>query len=335
MNMQVDIVQVALEKLSHLTGLKWKWEPRNDAASDSLIITDRQSGKEWLMAPTAFERVGGLQWNALQKQLRKAKNQILIAAKISPAMREKLRTLDFSYLDSGGNAFVKQRDLYLLIESKDEYPDLPKEKRKLFTKTGLLLVFHLLAAPSALGKTYREWAEALDISLGSVTNTMSLLKEQGYLLKKGDNQWRLHNREQLLEHWVQAYREGPWEQAIWGRYRFADKEIQHNWQQVALPAGACWSGEPAAYMLNAYLRPAKWILYTSGDVPALMKTLRILPDKNGEVWVLRKFWNETIIPPTEAISPALLVFADLADDNDARTVETAKLFYDEFLANQL
>jgi hypothetical protein len=335
LNMSIGIIQLTLEKLTHLTGLMWKWETRDDPADGVLSITDDQSGKEWLINTTALDRVGGLQWNALKKDLRKAKKQILLATKISPAIREKLRASGLSYLDSGGNAFVKQQGLYLLIECKDKYPDLPKEKRKLFTKTGILIVFHLLASPSAIEMTYREWVEALDISLGSVTNTLSLLKERGYLLKKGEGHWRLHNREELLHQWVHAYREGLREQLVLGRYRFADKAMQKNWLELRLPAGTCWSGEPAALMLNAYLRPAKWTLYTTGDVSELMKALRILPDNDGEVWVLRKFWNEEIIAPKEELAPALLVYADLADDNDARTVETAQMLYDEFLTNQL
>ncbi len=53
-------------------------------------------------------------------------------------------------------------------------------------------------------------------------------------------------------------------------------------------------------------------------------------DPNGEVEILRRFWQ--FKKPESALAPTLLVYADLLAIGDARCLETAKLFYDQILA---
>jgi hypothetical protein len=53
-------------------------------------------------------------------------------------------------------------------------------------------------------------------------------------------------------------------------------------------------------------------------------------DPAGEVEILRRFWRFDDQEP--ALTPTLLVYADLLAIGDARCMDTAKLLYDGILA---
>lgn len=219
-----------------------------------------------------------------------------------------------------------------MIDGQKDYPPAARVKRRLFTKTGLLIVFHLLASGQARNATYRELAETLDVSLGSVTNVMRQLQEKGFLLKTSRTQWRLHKKEELLQNWISAYAEQWQPELLLGRFRFADRSAK--WEEIKLPPKTCWSGEPAAWRRTRYLSPAELTLYTNQDIRTLMKSMRLLPEEKGNVLAYRKFWDDTLLPPKNELAPDLLIYSDLIASGEGRNFETAQIIYDEFLKDQ-
>lgn len=54
-----------------------------------------------------------------------------------------------------------------------------------------------------------------------------------------------------------------------------------------------------------------------------------MPDTNGEIEVYETFWEKGY--EKEKCAPPLLVYADLIINGDKRSLETAKIIYDQYL----
>lgn len=327
-------VMQGLHKLQELSGLDWRWAESKNKIDGVLEVSGEKSHQKHQFPVILKSTVVKTQLGELYKALQENKQLMVIAGKISPGIREQLRNWNMGYLDSAGNVYVNTGDYFIFIEGQKEYPAAVQEKRSLFTKTGIRVVFHLLSAPETQQYTYRELAESLDVSLGSITNAMQQLKQQGFLLKTSPSGWRLHDRKELLKKWTAAFAEKLKPDLLIGRFRFASRE--QNWEKVELPPDTYWGGEPAACMLTRYLRPAEWTLYSSQDIRALMKNLRLLPDDGGKVWVYHKFWSDALLPQqNHKTAPNLLVYSDLIASGEERNLETAQKLYDEFIKDQL
>jgi hypothetical protein len=77
--------------------------------------------------------------------------------------------------------------------------------------------------------------------------------------------------------------------------------------------------------------PLKLDLYTKETKTELMKKWRLIPDPTGKIQLYEKFWNNKT---DQKYAPEILVYADLILTNDPRCMETAKMIYDKYLANE-
>jgi hypothetical protein len=93
-----------------------------------------------------------------------------------------------------------------------------------------------------------------------------------------------------------------------------------------------WGGEPGAALLTNYLTPENFTLYTDGHWQEVMQTLKLLPDKNGDIEVLDMFWRQENRDWTKPIVPPLLIYADLMGSRIGRNLETAKLIRENELS---
>ena len=90
-----------------------------------------------------------------------------------------------------------------------------------------------------------------------------------------------------------------------------------EWRVIVLPDTLSWSGEPAAALLDKYLAPQRWDIYTTDTANPLISTGRMIPDPQGNIFVYRKFWKEQD-------TPLLIIYADLLATQDDRCREAAE-----------
>ena len=83
-----------------------------------------------------------------------------------------------------------------------------------------------------------------------------------------------------------------------------------------------WGGECASNLLNGYLTPELFELYTETPFSNLMKT-GATRTTEGVIYVYQKFWKGDVMP-------CILIYADLVSSGDSRCIEAAnKLLKDE------
>ena len=180
----------------------------------------------------------------------------------------------------------------------------------------LKIVFHLLQDKRNVGKPFRQIAAETGTSVGSVHGTMTDLTERGYLIDNGMTRV-LRKRSSLIDRWAMFYGENMKDKLFLCRFKFLTPEVADQWQNLVLPDSLSWSGEPAAALLEGYLTPQRWDIYTADTANPLISTGRMIPDPKGDIFVYRKFWKEQG-------TPLLIVYADLLATQDDRCREAAE-----------
>lgn len=256
---------------------------------------------------------------------------ILIAQYISKEAANQLKEREFNYIDIAGNAFVKKGDLVIYIEGQKRRTATLTNQSRAFQEAGVKIIFHLLSEPENLQDSYREIAQKVGVSLGSVSNVMAELEELNYLIKTKEKRV-LKNKEELLERWLVEFNTVLKPRIIRSRMKFIDTDMAQNWRHTGLNqtgSDILWGGESAGAILTDNLRPQEFTIYSNLELPEIAKTLRLVPDKTGNVEVRQKFWQNNNWNKNTV--PALLIYTDLMNSGYGRNVEIANQIFENEL----
>ena len=182
-------------------------------------------------------------------------------------------------------------------------------------KTEVFITFYLLQDKTNLSKNIRQMAADLDLSIGSVHNTLQHLQEEGFLIENNDKRI-LRKRAQLIDLWAKAYATLK-PKYLLCRFTFLNQQVRDLWQNIVLPETLSWGGEPAAALQDHFLFPERWDVYTADNANGLIATGRMIPNPQGEIFVYKRFWQENG-------TPILVIYADLLATNDDRCQEVAE-----------
>lgn len=227
-----------------------------------------------------------------------------------------------NYLDVAGNCNIRKNNLVLLIEGKKIERTARVNQPRAFQEAGIKLIFQFLIDPEKVQLTYRELAERADISLGSVGTIMQELIDTSFILKTKQTM-KLKNTKELLNRWITAYHDVLRPRLFKKQMRFVRQESYNKWKEINLDQTiglAFWGGEPGANLLNGYLHPGLFTIYTERNWQSF-KDIELVPDENGKVEVLEMFWG----PQTYKGIPPVLIYADLMRSGSDRNTETANM----------
>lgn len=250
--------------------------------------------------------------------------QLLIAPYISPAMADECRRIDLNFIDTSGNAFIRVPGCHVFITGIPRRSDVQiKTTTGMWTRpSALRVIFNLLTQRALVDGTQRDIADAAGVSLGSVGPVIKDLENLGFLSRGIDGPRRLLSAESLEMEWATHYTVSLRDKLNPKRY----KPLNDSWwKDASLDAEkAQWGGEVAAFHLTNYLKPVEATIYSKIPRSDLMVLYRLKPDPKGSVEVLDAFWplSKSAGPSTV---PPLLVYADLLNSRDDRSLEAAQL----------
>jgi hypothetical protein len=270
---------------------------------------------------------------AMIPQLKALLNDLLqvlvIAEYITPQARKMLRNENIAYADGVGNIYLTDDGLYVFIETNERGRKQLKSNTRAFTKAGLKVLYVLLMHPEYINeKTYRFLENEVGVALDTINKTYKALQHDKYLIPKNKNSYEWNNRKQLLIKWANEYVQTLKPKLNQRKFRAVDKTVQ--WKDIRLPEGACWGGENAGEKYTNYLIANHWTVYANMDTIEPTKQLKWIPDPEGNITVIEKFWKDE--KNNEFVTP-LLAYADLLEDNEPRKLETAEKIYNEYLQN--
>jgi len=326
------IMHDALEQLLHHTGITAKVESARTADVDGKIHF-QYNGKPYEAFIEVKKHIRGHQLTELALLKKKYAPLILITEYIYPKMKDELRKENIGYLETNGNIYFKNKDIFLWLEGQKNKAAIKEKTGRAFTKTGLKLVFHFLLNEQLINLTYRDMANRTAIGFGNINVIINDLKNQGFVLQVDKQTYKLANKKELLQRWMVAYEEKLKPALRIGAFRFLKEEDFIHWKRIPLQNMKTWWGaEPAADLFTNYLKPGELTLYTVENKQELIKHYRLIPDEKGNVKAYQKFWhydevNDNVVPP-------LLIYIDLMNTGDRRCIETAQKIYDKLLQNQ-
>ena len=268
---------------------------------------------------------------ATMKYKKDDKRQLLLITQyVNPLLSAELASNGINYLDCAGNClirYIKKGSLIFQISNQGRKNMEPKTKTyPVFQDAGLKVVFYLLQDISNVKKPYREIKEQTGVSLGSVKNVLDELARRGFVCET-QNGRIIKDKKQLLDLWVSNYNEILKPKLFLGNMAFRTEDKRNEWNNIELPQGMVWGGEPASNLKNGYLQPGSFDIYTELPAAHIMRTGTVKQDVNGEIHLYKKFWTwET----SDGKVPAILIYADLMGSGNSRCLEAAqRIFEDE------
>lgn len=331
-NKEIEIIQRALEAFNKLTGLDFTIEGREvniDGRKADAIISLHVNGKvvRYVVETKKFLTQGKVLMAIDQlKQFRQ--KGIIVTDYVNPNLADLLRELNIPFIDIAGNAYINEPPVYILIKGNKQIM-AKKQKTRAFQPAGLKVLFAFLCQPELVNAPYREIAEKAKVALGTVGWVIRDLKEGGFLVEMGKRGRKLLNRGKLLERWVEAYPENLRPKLIVGRYQ-ADEDEWWKFTQIQ-DFNAYWGGEVAAAKITQYLKPQIATIYIRNDPAKLLLQKKLAKKPDGNVEILKAFWEIEYNWPYKELVPPLLIYADLFATGDTRNIETAKIIYEQEL----
>ena len=332
-NQEQIIIDRAVDNLLTTAQIKGNWEQKGLPTLDgmlSLTFTNEVSTYN-------VEIKGELRNQALPQiylHNEEFKPFMLVANRISSAIKKQLQINNVAYLEANGNFYLKEGNKMFWIDAHEPLKIENDNRNRAFTKTGLKVLFAFLENPTFINQSYRQISEQTGTSIGNITNIIQGLKQENFILSINKNTLKLNNVESLITKWVDGFTKNLKTTLRVGTFRFLKEHDLLAWRDLALETTkTVWGGEPAGELLTNYLHPAEFTLYTDESRNELIKNYKLIPDEKGNVKVYQKFWK--IDNSAQKTAPPLIVYADLMAINDRRCTETAQKIYDEYLQTQL
>lgn len=328
---QGQYIAIALENLEKKTGITGKWRSKGQVGLDGIL--DLFINKERFSLNVLVKNE--LRNYQLPTIIDASINNfplLLIANHIFPKIKDELRRHNIPYLETNGNIYLQHHGSFLWIEHQNTTTRNIQKSNRVFTKTGLNVLLHFLLNEEDINLPYRELAAKTNVALGNVNNVIHGLMDLGYLIKLDSKQFKMINKKELLEKWMTNYADKLKPSLKIGQFRFLKNDFL-DWKSLHLKNNKTWwGGEAAGDLLTDFLRPENLTLYTTETRSELIKNYQLIPDEQGNIEVYQKCWynnelNANTVPP-------LLVYADLMNEGDRRSVETAKKIYHEYLQNR-
>lgn len=331
MNNEEQILGV-LTKLEENAGIRWNFE-HSDSDVDGTIDLYINNYKEHFTIEFKKE-LRDYQLPKLVDLNQTHGRLMVIAERIFPTLKEKLRKEKINYLDIAGNVYIRTDHSTIWLDGF-KHEDIKKPvTNRAFTKTGLKMVFYLMLHKDSINMPQRMLANATGVALGNIKNVIVGLKEAGYVLKIGPKRLRLQNKKALLDRWIAGYGETLKPSLHIGNFKLQKGHpFQELNNELIAPGKTVWGGEPAGEWLTDYLKPKILTIYTVEKRNQAMVKWKLMPAPEGDLRVYDKFWKDEI-NDAHPYAPELLVYADLLLTGDPRCIETARIIYEKHLKDE-
>ncbi len=339
------IANRALEQLRFQTGLVGHVSGAPSAASspqthEAVVSFDRLKTRL-----VTYLRDGPVTGRAMIDFIEAAKGagNLVISDYINEEDAERFRESNINYLDNVGNAYLNLAPVYIFIQGKKPRDNYALDKaEKLFTETGLRVIYALLTQPNLLNASYRKIADQAGVSMGTIGWVLRELKNQEFIVNyKSRYAWG--QRVKLVKKWVEEY---PYlrDKFTLGVYYTQDKSWWQNCDFTRYEA--VLGGEVSATeSIRGFAAQNAELFIGKHKQQSLIHDLGFIPAKDVEglgsmvsdlglarIELLNKFWGveyrSGLFRPN--VHP-LLTYASLMDSWDPKSRELAAKTARQFL----
>ena len=258
---------------------------------------------------------------------------ILLARHIPRPVAERLIEAHVNFADDVGNVHLALGDRYnWTVVGKPAAQ--PVSQRRPITAAQLQLLFQLVTHPDSAKWPVRRLELAAGISKSKAAQARQQLVAEGLLTVRG-KEYRLGAKNLLVERLSSGYAQVLRPKLLAGRFRFPEKTAEMFLARLrnSTPPGIKYAltGGPAADLLQHFYRGPEAPMFLEPSSRRAAQELRLLPDREGPVTLLRAFgelvfWQEH---DHHMLAPPWLIYAELLNSNDPRAWEAAREFQKE------
>jgi hypothetical protein len=277
-------------------------------------------------------------WIGLAQSQPKARPLMLFAPYVSGPMGARLREAGVQYVDQAGNMHLSlpgarkgHAGLIALVEGKR--PPRTKPSDTAWRAPSYQVLLALLAHPELVSAPLRTLAREAGVSTSPALQVQRKLLASGWVVEeRGARRFTPRGRESALGLWLAGYHTTLRPQLLVGRYRprgaLAPEELELHIDRSARGAlQFWWGGAAAAHRLDGYYRGDRTVLHVEGDdlaVGSLASLLRLMPDPDGPVVVLRLPGHAALDAAHKDGVHPLLAWAELLEEGNDRAGEAAQ-----------
>jgi hypothetical protein len=264
----------------------------------------------------------------------KDRRPLLLLARYVPApSADKLIEAGVSFVDQAGNVHLMLGKSYGRTVVGKRERQRAKEARTITAAKGQLL-FTFAAYEQASTWTVRQLAEASGVGKSNVATIRKQLVEEGILTRT----FHLRDDKQLEGQLLSAYEQVLRPKLLINRFRAAEssaKQFLGRVRDAFAKASLKWSltGGPAAFELQRFYKGSEIPIFIGSLADATLRELRVLPDRNGPLILLRAFGTVPFWKEIHRITIAhpWLIYCELMYSSDPRAHEAAEQLKAEFL----
>jgi hypothetical protein len=322
-NQVVDNAKYNFERLTLWT-LKVQKSTRSEVFDGIAEIKNKQN-KLRLVAEIKNE-IKNTDIIAILNLKKQSETFLIIAQYIPKPIRERFKAENINYIESSGNCFISTNGIFIYIDNQKAQPQRVSSKNKMYTEGGMRFIYACFLHPELLNASFRVIANETELALGSVGPILEGLADENFIQLRATARI-LVDKPRLFETWINHFGSTMRAHLFQRRFAFINQEARNNWQNMTLE-NAFWGGEPAAYMLDNYLFPESFTLYSNLSLHELMVRYKLVPDVKGDVlWMLPPFTHQRL----PKLADEYLVCAELMQSSDSRCLEAAQRIKEKYI----
>ena len=264
-----------------------------------------------------------------------AQGAIVLARYIPRRAAEALMEANINFADEVGNVHLRLGDAFNWTCIGIAAPG-PLSKRRPTSPAQIQLLFQFVTIPESVNWPLRQLESSAGISKSKAALIRRQMIQEGVLIAKG-KQYQPGPASLLAKRLTSGYSQVLRPKLTVGKFRPAEKTTQLFLARLRreAPAGVRYAltGGPAADLLQHFYRGQELPLFVEPSTRTAIQQMRLLPDRDGPVTILRAFgelvfWEKR---KQQTIAPPWLIYAELLDSPDPRAHEAAAEFRREFI----
>jgi len=337
---QVEAFVRLLKEVPFIRDVRLDRSRTEASTSDGLLtILDRERRRFRFQVQIRTSYFDNASVNALIANARVAERgtalPVLIMARYVPRPTgERLLEGGVNFVDLVGNMHLVIGLQERTILGRSE-PKRIKEHRRL-SAAQIQALFLFATRPESIAWPVREIAPQAGVSKSQTANIRRELAETGAIDLRSKAAFQVSRA--IEERLISGYGDVLRPKLFVGRFRSPERDPTEFVEQLpkALDGTSCraaLSGGAAAAALQHFYRGAETTLFLSETARDIQQRLRVLPDRNGPITLLRAFGEVVFWRKVSAVTvaPPWLIYAELMTSADLRAHEAASELRQELL----
>jgi hypothetical protein len=182
-----------------------------------------------------------------------------------------------------GNCYIRIANILILRKTNESGRTMLKpSSNRVFTPSGLKVIFQLLDGHNAIKLNYRDLAKNAGVSIDTISKVCKDLLLSSIILKKNEKKLIIIDRHKLSDNWVQRYNE-----KLGLICHNTNLRIKKCFHIKYINAGLIGCVSATNFWNRNELIVENYMIYTSNDIKQVARDLKLIPDNKGNV--VRRF----------------------------------------------